>query len=634
MNYHALIRSICYAAVLTLLAFHYSPAVEQTPEESAGPSTDSNIYFTNVSSPRDTLQAFLATADRAYDLIRDDGYNPENLPKIQRIIAQQMRMFDLRNVQPDHRQDTTFETAIYLREALARVTLPPLVEVPDEDEMFARIKDGKLAIYVIPGTPIEIAYVEEGPYAHRFQFSADTVRYAEEIYWSWKAKPYVDKHIEGMFEAFFLSAGPYIPDSFIRSLPAWMQHTFVRLTVWKWLFLIVSVVLYFVLILLFNVVLQRISTDRDPFYKSLILLLRPIAVIILTRILKYLIDVGFIIIGSVEQFAFLVCDTFVLIATVTVIIRIGAVAAELIVKAKRLEKSQSVDQHLVRLAVRLLSIIAAVVIVIEGLQEIGFSLATVVAGASVTGLAVALAAQDTLKNIFGGLMLSLDKPFIPGQRVVMKGHDGEIEEIGLRSVKIRTLTGHQVTIPNEDAAKIDIENIGRRPYIRRLFNVTITYDTPPEKIECAMEILREILAVPATTHAESAESSAQRQREPHPNEAINQPGFTPRVYFDELNADSLNIIVFYWYHPAKKWDYLEHATWVNMQIMERFNAEGIDFAFPTQTLHLAGDEHRPLTVGQKWVSKEEAESPSPISAGAAKPGVKNSGMTPPSRSLD
>ena len=121
------------------------------------------------------------------------------------------------------------------------------------------------------------------------------------------------------------------------------------------------------------------------------------------------------------------------------------------------------------------------VIVIEGLQEIGFSLATVVAGASVTGLAVALAAQDTLKNIFGGLMLSLDKPFIPGQRVVMKGHDGEIEEIGLRSVKIRTLTGHQVTIPNEDAAKIDIENIGRRPYIRRLFNVTITYDTPPGK---------------------------------------------------------------------------------------------------------------------------------------------------------
>ena len=594
MNYHALIRSICYAAVLTLLAFHYSPAVEQTPVESAGPSTDINTYFTNVSSPRDTLQAFLATADQAYDLIRDDGFNPENWAKIQRIVAQQMRMFDLRNVQPHHRQDTTVETAIYLREALARVTLPPLVEVPDEDEMFARIKDGKPATYVIPGTPIEIAYVEEGPYAHRFQFSADTVRHAEEIYRYWKAKPYVDKHIEGMYEAFFLRAGPNIPDSFIRALPAWMHQTFARETVWKWLFLIVSVVLYFVLILLVHAILKRVSTDRSLLYKSQILLLRPIAVIILTRILKYLIDAEFLIIGRVEEFAFLVCDTIVLIATVTMIIRLGAVAAELILKARRLKESQSIDQHLVRLGVRIFSIIAAVVVVIEGLQEIGFSLATVVAGASVTGLAVALAAQDTLKNIFGGLMLSLDKPFVPGQRVVMKGHDGEIEEIGLRSVKIRTLTGHQVSIPNEDAARIDIENIGRRPYIRRLFNVTITYDTPPEKIGRAIEILGEILTVPETTQAESAESSAQQQGERHPNEAINLPEFPPRVFFNKLNADSLNIIVFYWYHPAAYWDYLEHATWVNMQIMERFNAESIDFAFPTQTLHLAGDEHRPL----------------------------------------
>jgi MscS family membrane protein len=73
-------------------------------------------------------------------------------------------------------------------------------------------------------------------------------------------------------------------------------------------------------------------------------------------------------------------------------------------------------------SVRLLSVTAAVVIVIEGLQEICFSLATVIAGASVTCLAFALAAQDTLKNIFGRLMSSLDNPFVPGQRVKIKGH--------------------------------------------------------------------------------------------------------------------------------------------------------------------------------------------------------------------
>ncbi|MCK4786496.1 MAG: mechanosensitive ion channel family protein, partial [Desulfobacteraceae bacterium] len=344
--------------------------------------------------------------------------------------------------------------------------------------------------------------------------------------------------------------------------------------------------------------------------------------------------VEFLITGRVEVFAFLVCDTIVLIANVMIIFKLGALTAELILKARRLKKSQRIDQHFVRLGIQLLSITAAVVIVIEGLQQIGFSVATVVAGAGVTGLAVALAAQDTLKNIFGGLMLSLDKPFIPGQRVVMKGHDGEIEEIGLRSVKIRTLTGHQVTIPNEDVARIDIENIGRRPFIRRLFNVTITYDTPPEKIGRAIEILYDILSVPETTQAESAEFSDRQQGKSHPNEPINQPVFPPRVYFNELNADSLNIIVIYWYHPAEYWNYLEHANWVNMQIMERFNAEDIHFAFPTQTLHLAGDEHRPLTVGQKWVSKEETVSPNAIPAEAAKSGVRAPGMAPPGRSLD
>ena len=388
-----------------------------------------------------------------------------------------------------------------------------------------------------------------------------------------------------------------------------MQQAFAGQTVWKWLFLAVSVVVYIALILLVQRMLKRVSADRSPVTKYLLRLLLPVAVIIFTRILKYLIDMEFLIVGRVEEFAFLMSDTIVLIATVTIILKIGTIAAELILKSRRLEKSQRIDQHLVRLGIRILSIIALVVIVIEGLQQIGFSVTTVVAGAGVTGLAVALAAQDTLKNIFGGLALSLDKPFTLGQWVVIKGHNGEVEDIGLRSVKIRTWTGHQITIPNEEVARIDIDNVGRRPFIRRWFNITIPYDTPPEKIRRAIEILRDILAVPEKAAAESTQPSDQQPGKPHPNEAINQPDRPPRVYFNELNADSLNIVAIYWYHPAEYWEYFAHADWINIQIMERFNAEGIDFALPTQTLHLAGDAHRPLTVEQQRVSKQEPASP-------------------------
>ena len=91
----------------------------------------------------------------------------------------------------------------------------------------------------------------------------------------------------------------------------------------------------------------------------------------------------------------------------------------------------------------------------------------------------------------------------------------------------------------------------------------------------------------------------------HPNWSINQPDSEPRGSFNEFNADSLNILVIYWYRPPNYWQYLNHATWINAQIMECFNAEGIDFAFPTQVLHLASDIKRPLNVGQRVASKDQ-----------------------------
>nr|MDJ0861915.1 mechanosensitive ion channel family protein [Gammaproteobacteria bacterium] len=141
------------------------------------------------------------------------------------------------------------------------------------------------------------------------------------------------------------------------------------------------------------------------------------------------------------------------------------------------------------------------------------------------------------------------------------------------------------------------------------------YDTPPEKVNRAVEIVREILSVPEATDAETNDSpralaepaatDGETEKPPHPNEAINQPDYPPRVFFNDFNPASLNILVVYWFHPPEYWDYLEHAHWINVQIMERFKAEGIDFAFPTQTLHLAGDKKRPLTVGQRWESEGE-----------------------------
>lgn len=208
------------------------------------------------------------------------------------------------------------------------------------------------------------------------------------------------------------------------------------------------------------------------------------------------------------------------------------------------------------------------------LDNIGFKVSTILASLGVGGIAVALAAQDTIKNFLGSIMILLDKPYHVGQRIVVKGHDGIVEEIGLRSTKMRLLTGHQATVPNEEMARIDIENIGRRPHIRRLTNIGIPYDTPVEKVERAVKIIEDIL---------------------QDHEGMD-PEFPPRVYFNEFNRDSLNIIVLYWYHPPAFWDFLALNQRVNTQIMQEFENEGIKFAFPTTTTYLARDDQRPFEI--------------------------------------
>lgn len=249
------------------------------------------------------------------------------------------------------------------------------------------------------------------------------------------------------------------------------------------------------------------------------------------------------------------------------------------------EEESKLDAMMVPILRKSLRISIVILVLVQIAQILSDKpITSIIAGLGIGGLAIALAAQDSLKNFFGSFVIFADKPFEVGDRVVIDGHDGPIEEVGLRSTKIRTLDGHLVTVPNGELANKTIQNIGKRPYIRRLLNLTITYDTPPERIDRAIEILKELL------------DNHEGMRE----------DFPPRVYFDDFNADSLNILVIYWYHPPNYWDYMAFTERFNKEVFRRFNEEGIDFAFPTQTLFLAGDNKRPLTLGVETERKGES----------------------------
>jgi len=205
----------------------------------------------------------------------------------------------------------------------------------------------------------------------------------------------------------------------------------------------------------------------------------------------------------------------------------------------------------------------------------GTTLTSILATLGVGGLALALAAQDTVKNFFGSLVIFADKPFEVGDRIVIDGHDGPVEEVGFRSTRIRTLEGHLVTIPNGELANKSIQNIGKRKYLRRTMNITITYDTSPDMVRRAVDIVKDILEDHEGMHTDSP----------------------PRVFFNEFNDMSLNVSAVYWYHPPDWWAYCAFNERVNHELLRRYNDEGIAFAFPTQTLYLEGNAAPQLASG-------------------------------------
>jgi MscS family membrane protein len=197
------------------------------------------------------------------------------------------------------------------------------------------------------------------------------------------------------------------------------------------------------------------------------------------------------------------------------------------------------------------------------------------AGLGAGGLAIGLAAQDTIKNLFGSVMIFADRPFELGDRIVIDSHDGPVERVGFRSTRIRTLEGHLVTIPNGEMANRTIHNIGKRPYIRRTMNVRISYDTPLEQVRQALEILRELLSDHEGMRAE----------------------FPPRVFLHDFLETAVNIRAIYWFHPPDYWDYCDFGERLNLQVIERFRAAGILFALPSQRLFLKGEPEPPQSRG-------------------------------------
>lgn len=196
--------------------------------------------------------------------------------------------------------------------------------------------------------------------------------------------------------------------------------------------------------------------------------------------------------------------------------------------------------------------------VIMALNNAGYDVGALLAGVGIGGLAMAMAAKDFVANIFGGITVFVDKPFVVGDRVQLDGVDGMVQEIGIRSTRIKTLAGRIVTIPNHKFTDSVVENVTAEPARKVRVDLGLTYDTAPERIEEAIAILNEIVVKHLGTEEDNI------------------------IWFNGFGDFSLNVSAIY--YVRKDADVMLTPGAINLEILRRFNEAKLDFAFPTQTL--------------------------------------------------
>jgi MscS family membrane protein len=228
-------------------------------------------------------------------------------------------------------------------------------------------------------------------------------------------------------------------------------------------------------------------------------------------------------------------------------------------------ENEQFSRLLLPLIGKIIKVFVVILVVLFTSQNLGFNVTSLIAGVSIGGLAIGLAAQDTLANLFGAIAVLLDKPFKVGDRIQVDGVDGHVESIGFRSTRIRNLDGFVVSVPNKTLGNSTINNVTLRPTLKTVMNIGLTYDTPPGKVVRATRIIEEIYrGKPATTDLV--------------------------VAFDKFTDFTLNILVVHWWKGGEYKNYLADMQDANLVIMKRFAEERIEFAFPTRTVYVKQDQ--------------------------------------------
>lgn len=529
-----------------LSALLVAPALPQAPPAEPA-SQESHEVPPELRSARSAVRTFL------------EAFDPDQRPDDIHPLDRAAMALDLSDIGEDVRKAQGRELAAQLKEVIDRTVYVDFSAIPNRT-------DGDPWSLDVPGADgrpvgkLVVAPDDDGAW----RFTSKTVERVPELLLQVRDVEVV----EGVTET-----GPLTVAMWIRSrLPSGLLDAPFLLENWQWLALFVLAILGTIADRLTVAVVQLAvqgylarrmeRLDAEKLRQAL----RPVGIVAMalvwwpgilwlglpTHVLKVLaVAVKFVAITAVVWSAYRTADI---------------VAAVLELRAKRSEsKFDDLLVPLVRRSAKIFIVTLGVVFIADNLD---IEITSLVAGLGIGGLALALAAQDTVKNLFGSLTVIIDQPFSIGDWVVVDDVEGTVVELGFRSTRIRTFYDSVVTVPNANLINANVDNYGRRNFRRWYTTLSLTYGTPPEKIEAFCEGLRELVRGHQYTRKDYF-----------------------HVYLNSFSASSLDVL-FYVFFDCPDWGIeLQSKQRLALDILRLARELRVDFAFPTHTIHMARDEN-------------------------------------------
>lgn len=432
-----------------------------------------------TSSPRATLEGFRSNVARASLLLleayRENNAEPgflqsqsvkDKVKEAEGLLAQAARALDLREVPPVELEHRRLEAPLLLKEILDRLPLPDPGSIPGD----AEISKQAIPNWNVPGTEIRIARVSDGPRTGEYLFSQETVRQLDDFYEAIRSEPNVSGSGDDLYDFYSQSPGYLLPPKWyglVEALPSSFRRNIQGQALWQW----IALVLVLIVAVLAVLGVRRLATSRQSAADASISVpasvLVPAAVAVTALFVSYMADYQINLTGRVNDIIDELSEAVAYLAAMWGVLKLSNSFANHLT----FTKSESIDAHLARAAIRIGGIAAALGLLIYGASYLGIPLAGLLAGLGVGGLAVALAAKPTLENFIGGLILYADRPVRVGDLCRFGNLEGRVQEIGIRSTRIRGLDRSLITIPNATFVNMNIINLTNRdrmPYDRTI----------------------------------------------------------------------------------------------------------------------------------------------------------------------